>query len=312
MKKILALIIVITTLTVCFTGCGNKNSDQVIATVNGVEIKMSEIEDDIKFVSKYGEVDMNDPKAVDAMILDILNTYLIDYMCNEELKSLGMTYNRDYYKASYASLVDAYGNEETLIAHVKSFGLNREYIENLCIKQARKATLSEYLTEEYKKNLKIEEADILQYYIENTQAFKTDEVRTFYFLTFKTNDMANDAIEDIKENGFMSYYDAQSTLQVCDYFGILEHYEKSYFPSSVSSKLFSMEVGTYTEPMTTFQDSGYTILYLSEAIKDYTFSYDEMKESIQEGLIEVEVDDYLNNFFKELNDKYEVNIVYGK
>ena len=302
----------IATLTVCFTGCGNKNSDQVIATVNGVEIKMSEIEDDIKFVSKYGEVNMDDQKAVDAMILDILNTYLIDYMCNEELKALGMTYNRDYYKASYASLVDAYGNEETLISHVKSFGLDREYIENLCIKQARKATLSEYLTEEYKKNLKIEEADILQYYIENTNAFKVDEVRTFYFLTFKTKDMANDAIEDIKINGFMSYYESQSTLQVCDYFGVLNHYEKSYFPSSVATKLFSMDVGTYTEPLSTFQDSGYTILYLSEAIEDYTFSYDEMKEYIQEGLIEVEVDEYISDFFKKLNEKYEVDIIYGK
>jgi hypothetical protein len=312
MKKFIALIIVIATLTVCFTGCGNNNSDQVIATVNGVEIKMSEIEDDIKFVSKYGEVNMDDQKAVDAMILDILNTYLIDYMCNEELKTLGMTYNRDYYKASYASLVDAYGNEETLISHVKSFGLDREYIENLCIKQARKATLSEYLTEEYTKNLKIEEADILQYYIENTNAFKVDEVRTFYFLTFKTKDMANDAIEDIKTNGFMSYYESQSTLQVCDYFGILNHYEKSYFPSSVATKLFSMEVGTYTEPLATFQGSGYTILYLSEAIEDYTFSYDEMKESIQEGLIEVEVDEYISDFFKKLNEKYEVNIIYGK
>ena len=312
MKKFIALIIVIATLTVCFTGCGNKNSDQVIATVNGVEIKMSEIEDDIKFVSKYGEVNMDDQKAVDAMILDILNTYLIDYMCNEELKALGMTYNRDYYKASYASLVDAYGNEETLISHVKSFGLDREYIENLCIKQARKATLSEYLTEEYTKNLKIEEADILQYYIENTNAFKVDEVRTFYFLTFKTKDMANDAIEDINTNGFMSYYESQSTLQICDYFGILNHYEKSYFPSSVATKLFSMEVGTYTEPLSTFQDSGYTILYLSEAIEDYTFSYDEMKESIQEGLIEVEVDEYISDFFKKLNEKYEVNIIYGQ
>lgn len=312
MKKIIALIIMIATLTVCFAGCGNKNSDQVIANVNGVEIKMSEIEDDIKFVSKYGKVNMDDPKAVDAMILDILNTYLIDYMCNEELKALGMTYNRDYYKASYSSLVDAYGSEDELIKHLKTFGLSREYAEELCVKQARKATLSEYLSEKYKQSINIEESEVLQYYIENSSEFKADEVRTFYFVTFKEKSIAEAALKDIETNGFMKYYDGQSELKVCDYFGVLSHYEKESFPSSVSDELFSMSVNTYTEPLSTFQNSGYTIMYLSEVITDYTFSYDEMKEAIEEVLLETEIDENMQKFFEELNKKYEVEILYGQ
>lgn len=311
MKKLIAYLLIIITIVLCFTACG-KNDDEVIAKVNGIEIKMSEIEDDIKFVSKYGNVNMDDQKAVDAMIYDVLNTYLIDYMCKEELTALGMTYNRDYYKASYASLIEAYGSEDALVKHLKTFGLDREYIDQLCIKQARKATLSEYIIEKYKETLKIEESEVLQYYIENTEAFKTEEVRTFYFLTFKEKSSADTAMQDIQSGGFMTYYDAQSSLQTCDYFGILSHYEKSYFPTSVATQLFAMEVETvYPEPLSTFQNSGYTILYLSESIKNYTFTYDEMKESIEEVIIELEVDEYLKTFFEELNNKYKVQIVYG-
>jgi hypothetical protein len=40
----------------------------VIAKINGVEVKMSEIEDDIKFVSKYGDVDINNQEEYKIMI----------------------------------------------------------------------------------------------------------------------------------------------------------------------------------------------------------------------------------------------------
>jgi hypothetical protein len=172
--------------------------------------------------------------------------------------------------------------------------------------------LSEYIIEKYKETLKIEESEVLQYYIENTEAFKTEEVRTFYFLTFKEKSSADAAMQDIQSGGFMTYYEAQSSLQTCDYFGILSHYEKSYFPTSIATQLFAMEVETvYPEPLSTFQNSGYTILYLSESIKNYTFTYDEMKESIEEVIIELEVDEYLKTFFEELNNKYKVQIIYG-
>lgn len=313
MKRILILMIVVLMTLTTFVGCGgNKDKDQVIATVNGNEIKMSEIQQDIKFVSMINKVDVNDKTSYDTMIYEIINTYLIDYMCKEELSSLGMTYNKDYYNAAYADLVEAYGNEEILINHIKQFGLDKSYIENLCMKQARKATLSEKLVEEYKKTISFDEAEILQYYIENTNAFKADEVRTFYFLTYEKKDDAEAALEDIKVNGFMPYYDAQKELQTCDFYGVLSHYEKTYFPESAANILFAMENGTvYEKPISTFKGSGYTIMYLSETIENYTFTYDEMKEAIEEGLIETEVDEYLKGFFEKLSQKYVVEILYG-
>ena len=53
-------------------------------------------------------------------------------------------------------------------------------------------------------------------------------------------------------------------------------------------------------------------MYLSEVIENYTFTYDEMKEAIEEGLIETEVDEYMKDFFKKLSEKYVVEIKYGK
>ena len=313
MKRFLLLLLVVVMTMMSLVGCGNKETDQVIATVNGNEIKMSEIQEDIKFVSAIGGFDVNNPEEYDAMIYEIINTYLIDYMCKEELTSRGQTYNKDYFSAAYSDLVDAYGSETALINYVKSFGLDKSYIEELCVKQARKATLSEILVEEYKKNISFEEAEILQYYIENTSAFKADEVRTFYFLTYEKKDDAEAALADVMANGFMAYYEAQKELQTCDFYGVLSHYEKSYFPDSAANILFAMEAGTvYEKPISTFQGSGYTIMYLSEVIENYTFTYDEMKEAIEEGLIETEVDEYMKDFFEKLSEKYVVEIKYGK
>ena len=63
---------------ISFSACGK---NEVLATIDGNKIYMSDIERDIKFITAIGEVDVNDQKAYDAMVLDILNTYMIDYMC---------------------------------------------------------------------------------------------------------------------------------------------------------------------------------------------------------------------------------------
>ena len=150
MKKILSLLLVLCCIITMFTGCkDNKQEGEVVAIINGHKVYMSDIEQDILFVSRYGNIDMNNEANVKAMVYDIINTYLIDYMCEKELESLGMSYNKEYYGASYESLIEAYGSESNLEKYIKSFGLTKEYVQELCIKQARKSTLSEYLINEF-------------------------------------------------------------------------------------------------------------------------------------------------------------------
>ena len=293
-------------MLVSITACGNK--DNVIAKIDDVEIKMSDIEKDIKFISQMDQYNLDEEGQYDQMVMDVLNTYMIDYMCKEELERLGMKYSDEYYGAAYETLIEAYGSEKKLVDFIKTLGLDREYLEELCRKEARKATLCEYLI----KNVEIPESEILAYYIENSETFTVDLVRSFYFLTFKNKADADAALEDIRTNGFLPYFEAQSTLATADYFDKLEHFEKDAFPTSAANILFGMSVGTfYDEAISTFANSGYSIFYCYEEIADYKFSYDEMKVAIEEALREDEEDAILENFFDEINKDYTVEIYYN-
>jgi hypothetical protein len=312
MKKFLSLTLVIIMCICTFTACGDnrKNSKEVIATVNGVEIYMSDIADDITFYTKLNNVDMSNPDIERAVVLEILNTYLIDYTCQAELDAMGMKYNSDYYGASYETLIEAYGSESKLVSFIKGLGLNKEYIENLCRKQARKATLSEYIV----SKVEIPEEDILTYYIENTDAFTTEEARTMYSIYYKTEEEANAALEIINTQGFVEFFNAQNTETTNSLYHIkFESVTADEFKNSpqISEILFALPEGTY-HPLPIKCNVGYVLIYVDAIKPNYTFSYDEMKEAIEEVLKEERGDQALQKFFEDLNTKYNVEIKYGQ
>ncbi len=312
MKKILCIFLVCITIF-SLVACDEHKNDEVVATVDGVNIYMSDIEQDIAFVSKMANVDMSNQSSVDKMMLDIIETYLLDYLCKMEMEELGITYNKDYYAASYEILIETYGNEERLLNAMAEFGIDKAYLEEQCKKQARRATLSEYVIEEYKKNLDITEEMVLTYYIENSSEFVAEEVRTIYYLSFSDKADATKALEEINSTGFMTYFEAEEEKESTDFYGIMEHCEKGWFPTSIGNILFNLPVGThYPDLLATFQNAHYTIMYVHESISDYKFTYDEMKESIKEALTENAVDQYMLTFFDNLNKKHAIEVLYGQ
>ena len=293
-----------------FTGCNNrKNSKEVIAKVNGVEIYMSDIADDITFYTNINNVDMSNPDVERAVVLEILNTYLIDYTCKAELDALGMQYKSDYYGASYETLVEAYGSESSLVGFVKQLGLNKEYIENLCRKQARRSTLSEYIV----SNIEIPEEEVLTYYIENTEAFKTEEARAMYSIYYKTEEEAKAALEEINTQGFVNFYKAQDEITNSLYHIKFESVTKDEFASNpnIAEILFALPANTY-HPIPIKCNVGFVLIYVDEIKTNYTFTYDEMKEAIEEVLKDEKGDEELAKFFENLNTKYNIEIIYGQ
>lgn len=311
MKRILSIVLVVVMCIFVFTACSNngKNDKEVIATVNGVEIYMSDIADDITFYTKLNDVDMSNPEVERAVVLEILNTYLIDYTCQAELDAMGMQYNSEYYGASYETLIEAYGSEANLVSFIKSLGLNKEYIETLCRKQARKSTLSEYII----SKIEVPEKDVLQYYIENTDAFTAEEARTMYSIYYKTEEEAQTALNEINTQGFINFFNAQSEETNSLYHIKFESVTADEFASSpkVAEILFALPEGTY-HPLPIECNVGYVLIYVDAIKSDYTFSYDEMKEAIEEVLREEMGDEALQKFFEGLNEKYKIEIKYGQ
>jgi hypothetical protein len=256
---------------------------------------------------------MSDTEAVDSMILNILETYIVDYMCKKEMESLGISYNKDYYGASYETLIETFGSESLMLKYIKSFGLDKSYIEELCKKQARRATLSEHILSKYEKTLNITDDMLLEHYLAHETEYIAKEARTLYHVSFYDYNLATEALKQINEQGFMVYYQSQKTAQTCASYGPIEKCEKDWFPTDVGNAIFSAQVGTYIPyVLPTYGDQAYTIIYVESHFDNYQFTYEEMKDAIKESLIEKATDDYLTEYFKQLNEKYVTVILYGR
>jgi hypothetical protein len=193
----------LTTLVSC-----KKDEDEVVARINGEEIRMSHIQDDVDFVIGIQNIDKSDQEAYRAIVLDVINAYLIDLMCQKEMDALGLRYNSDYYGASMESLIEAYGSYDALLRKISAYGLGEDYINKVCKNKANKATLSEHIASQ----VTVDEADILQFYIENVDDFTVDEARGMYVLFFETEDAAKAALLDIEASNFIEYYKQQDIL----------------------------------------------------------------------------------------------------
>ena len=305
MKRILSLFLVIIMASMMLFSMASCAKQEAIAIVNGDVVYMSDIQDDITLMMEMEGIDKNDTDKYNALVYDVLNSYVMDYICAKEMEELGLKYKSSYYGASYESLVEAYGSESKLIKFMKSIGLDREYIEDLCRKQARKATLVEY----FASTIELTDEELLAYYIENTKDFTFQNVRDMSSLYFSTKEEAITAIEKIKEIGFDEYYNLQETSEKTTLYHIkFEHVAKEDFPENMSKILWDLEIGSYSEPLPC--SVGYTIIRIDGQTDEYTYPFEAMKESIEEVLIDEKTDEYLAEYFEELKKKYKVEVLW--
>ena len=304
-KRVLSLLLTIVIVSMMLFTMSSCAKQEAIAIVNGDVVYMSDIEDDITLMMEMEGVDKNDTEKYNALVYEVLNSYVMDYICAKEMEALGLKYKSEYYGASYESLVEAYGSESKLIKFMKSIGLDREYIEDLCRKQARKATLVEY----FASTFKLTEEELLAYYIENTKDFTFKDVRDMSSLYFAKQEEALAAIEKIKEIGFDEYYNLQETDEKTTLYHIkFEHVAKDDFPENMATILWALEIGAYSEPLPC--SVGYTIIRIDGETAEYTYPFEAMKDSIEEVLIDDKTDEYLEKYFEELQEKYKVEVLW--
>lgn len=305
MKRILSLLLIFIMISMMLLSIASCAKQEAIAIVNNDTVYMSDIEDDIALMMAMEGVDKNDTEKYNALVYEVLNAYVMDYICAKEMEELGLKYKSSYYGASYESLIEAYGSEAKLIKFMKSIGLNREYIEDLCRKQARKATLVEY----FASTIKLTDEELLTYYIENTKDFTFTNVRDLSSLYFSTQEEALTAMEKIKEIGFDEYYNLQETNEKTTLYHIkFEHVAKADFPENMGNLLWTLEIGTYSEPLPC--SVGYTIIRIDGETDEYTYPFEAMKDAIEEVLIDEKTDEYLEKYFEELKEKYQVEVLW--
>lgn len=309
-SRVLALLAVVI-LILALSSCGQKSDDKIIARINGRDITWSDIKDDVAFVAGSAGVEKGDVEY-NSIVADVLNSFLIDTMCEMECEERGVQYDREYYGQCLLSLYGAHGSEEALVKKLKSFGLDHSYAESVCKRQAQKAALYADVI----SDIEISEQEIMGYYFANVDSFRYDEVRDIYTIYYGTKSDAAAAIEEIKEGDFISFYNNVDISEE----GVIGPQEKAiyktHFPKvtagefdeEIADIIFGLQDKTYyLEPI--LCNVGYFLVFVDGIYKDYTFSYDEMLPYIKEALIDERADDVAKQFFADLNERYNVQIL---
>ena len=307
----IAILLLILCCTILLPACEQHRDSDVLATINGREVTWGDIKDDVAFVAGTTGV-AEDDVEYESIVADVLNSFLIDIMCEMECETRGVQYDRAYYGQCLLSLYGAHGSEEALLKKLKSFGLDHSYAEKVCRKQALKAALYADVI----SKIEIEESELVEYYFTHMSEFRYEEVRDIYTVYYGNEADAKEALEIVSDSGFLAFYEQ---VDVSDE-GVIGPNEKAIyktrfpkvtkdeFDKSVADLIFGItDQSYYPEPIQC--TVGYFLVFVDGVYTDYTFSYDEMAPYIEEALIEARADDVAKQFFADLNERYNVQIL---
>ena len=316
-KKIVVFLVSLSIIfsgIVIFSSCSKEiDPDTVIARMGNDDILWQDISDDVKFVIGIQDIDVSDKSVYTAVVLDVLNTYMIDLMCEKECDSLGIGYNKEYYSEALVSLFEAYGSEKALLDMLSDYDLDRSYVEKVCKRQARKATLYEHIIDE----IVVEESEIMEYYFASIDDFHENDVRDIHTIYYAEREEAQEALEQISEIGFLKFYEnvdvkEDGTVGVGEtaiFKATFDKVTRSEFEASIAETIFTLPSDSFhAEPISCA--IGYALIYVGSIYEDYTFTYDEMAPYIEEAIAEDKADEITEKFFEDLNKKYQVEVLY--
>lgn len=200
-----------------------------------------------------------------------------------------LTEKQDEIKSQFKSF---YG--EDITSYLKSYYISESRYEELTKSDALTRLYEEAIKENFKKDIKITEKEIEDYYKENKESYNTSTVSAKHILT-TSEDLAKTIKGEIKdadsfEKAFKKYQDHEEVSEAADlgafgYKKMVPEFEKV---------AFELEVGQVSDIVKT--DYGYHIIYVYDKDIVKLPSLEEKTDEIKENLSNQKVNDQLNSY----------------
>jgi len=311
------------------SACGG-GSDSVpedaVAVVDGTEISRAELDDLIARAKKGYEAQKQDFPKVGTQEYQSLQTQYLAYLVQreefeQEAEDLGITVSqKDVDKAVADFVKDRFGGSRQ--QYEKALA-DQGYSEADFRETIAVSVLSQKIFENVTEEVKVTDAEILQYYTENQSQYSTPESRDVrHILVAETGD--DDEVDFAKSKAEADRIYAE--LQNGGDFAALAK-ENSDDPGSKDSggKLtisrgqtvaefdktaFQLEQGAISEPVKT-QYGYHVIEALSPVRKAKVTSLDDVRDSIRATLLQEQRNEVMTKWVEDLNDEYEGKISYA-
>lgn len=246
------------------------SENKILATVNGKEITEMDVNALLQNFVAQGNMNFDSEQG---------KKQILDELINQEL--------------FYSEAVE------------KNYDKEEEFLKELEINKTN--ILKNYALRKLLNGVNVTEDEIVDYYNNNTESFKTPESVQASHILVKTEEEANKIADEI-ENG-LAFEEAAEKYSTCPSKargGDLGFFTKGQMVPEFENAAFGMKKGEISKPVKT--QFGYHIIKLVDKKESTTNSFEEVKDQIRQFLLGRKQNNLYISKTTELRDKYEVKI----
>lgn len=254
-----------------------------VATVNGEKISEDELHE--RLVAQYGQ--------------ELLDTLITGKVIEQEVKKENIQVTQEEIDEEKAAYAESYGGEEALKQTLETSGLTMaDFEEDIESYLATKKLLE--------PRIKITEEDMKAYFEENKDSFAQQEQVNASHILVEDEETAKEVIGKLNDGGDFAELAAEYSIDESnkDAGGDLGFFGKGDMAEEFEEMAFSLEPGKISDPVKT--EYGYHVIKVAEKKEAKEAVYEDVKEEIQNTLLETEMQTEYTAWLEEKFEEYEI------
>lgn len=309
-----------------FAGCS-----KTVARVDGIEIKQKEVDTYINFYKKQSTSSelTGDEEELKTLEVNIVDSLIVTKLLEKYAEENNITVSSEEVDKQIKLIIDSYSSEEDFKKGLKDMGIDRKFLENYF----RSLMLGSKIFDVVTTDVIVTSQEVKQYYEDNKKplfiipaSVKASHILAIFPWvednseeTEETEEGRKEALEKIKmvedklKNGvdfevLARQYSDDSASAASG--GDLGYISKGQMIEEFEEALFSMDVGEVSEIVET--KYGFHIIKVFDRQEEYIQKFDEVEESINEYLLNLNKmekwEDFIFSLIEEVNIEYFTDV----
>jgi peptidyl-prolyl cis-trans isomerase C len=289
---------------------------EVAAVVNGVEIPMSRLEQQVR---NYQQQMMQRGQQVQGMQLEQLRRQALESIINTEVlyqiaSEKGYEASEKQVNSEMDSMKQRFGGDQQFQGALQQQGMSEDSLrENI----ARYYTIQQFIDEQFAPEVTVRDEEAKTFYEENTQAFKQEEqVRASHILIEVQEDasdekkqQARDTLEEVQQKlddgaEFSEMARQYSEGPSAKNGGDLGYFGRNQMVKAFEEKAFSMDPGEVSGIVES--RFGYHLIKVTDRKEEQTAPYEEVKDRIISYLEEQRMGENINAYLEEQKNDMDI------
>lgn len=227
---------------------------------------------------------------------------------NDLLDALGPQRAMQFYSEDgRKKLLDELIKQELIYLDAINKGMDNEEDFKLQLEKTKQNLLKQYALSKLMSNIKVEEEEIVNYYNDNKEQFRTDESIRAKHILVSDEDSANKVLNEINDG--LSFEEAAQKYSNCPSKangGDLNYFTRGKMVPEFEEAAFKLQKGEISKPVKT--QFGYHLIKVVDKKEPQISKLEEVKDQLIQQLTAMKQSEVYTNKCNELKKVYEVKV----